>query len=240
MNKEQIWILAFCMTLILLFRCEDIKAPSLTGTTGLVTIPTAEMPKDGEISFGLNYYHKQYFVYGDNYYHGMANFITLGYLPFLEINARLTKRLNFPKPQGIGDRMPGIRLRLFKEREFFPSVVFGAHDFMAVFAGLGRSNNFNALYLTVSKKIRLETFVNRIGFHLGNGTDWIKARHHQFVGLFGGVSLSPSPSIALMLEHDTEKFNCGMRMSFLDHLEILVALLNFDTISGGISYKFRL
>jgi len=43
-----------------------------------------------------------------------------------------------------------------------------------------------------------------------------------------------------MLEHDAEKFNCGMRMSMLDHLELLVAFLKFDTFSGGISYKFRL
>jgi len=240
MSKK--WILALSLTFILIFQCEHGITQSLTGTTGLVTIPTAEMPKDGEISFGTNWLNKKYLVLFDSNreYHGMVNFMTLGYLPFLEISLRLTRHLNFPASQAIGDRMPSVRLRLFKENEFFPSVVLGAHDFMAVFGGLGRSNNFNVLYLATSKTFRLDSFVNRIEFHLGYGTDWIKARHHQFVGLFGGVSLSPSPFIALMLEHDAEKFNCGMRISVLDHVEVLVAFLNLDTFSSGISYKFSL
>jgi len=235
------WVLLFNIALILLFQSRAGIAQSLTGTTGLITIPTAEIPKDREISFGTSWLNKKYFVLYDYYqeYHGMANFITLGYLPFLEISARLTRILDSPRPQSIGDRMVIVRLSPFKENAFFPSVVLGAHDFVWQIREKP-SNNFNALYLVASKNFRFESFVNSIGFHLGYGTDWREARHHQFVGLFGGISLSPSPFIALMLEHDTEKFNCGMRMSILDHLEILVALLNFDTLSGGISYKFKL
>jgi len=233
MNKEQIWILALSLTFILIFQPENGIAQSLTGTTGLITIPTAEMPRDGEISFGLNLINKKYLVLFDSNkeYHGMANFMTLGYLPFLEISARLTRLLNHPQPQALGDRMVSVRLRLFKENEFFPSIVLGLHDPVG-------NKHFNASYLVASKNFRPSH--TTMDFHLGYGVEWIEAAQHQFIGLFGGISLSPTPFIALMLEHDSEKFNCGMRMSILDHVEILLAFLNFDTFSGGISYKFRL
>jgi len=159
------WVLVFSITLILLFQPENGIAQSLTGPTGLVTIPTAEMPKDGEISFGLNYYHKKYFVYGDNY-HAIAGIITLGYLPFLEISPRLSRPLNFPGEQGLGDRVVCIRLRLFKENAFFPSFVLGIHN------PVGNSH-FNASYLVSSKSLRLSNY--KIGLHLGYGVDWLES-----------------------------------------------------------------
>ena len=189
------------------------------------------MSEDGEISFGSSWLNKEHFVYGSNQHHGMANFITLGYLPFLEISARLTRRLNYPAPQALGDRMVSVRLRVLKENAFFPSVVAGIHDPIG-------TKRFNALYLVTSKSVHL--FRTTTAVHLGYGFDRIEAQQRQFVGLFGGVSVSPSPFVTLMLEHDAERFNCGARVSILDHVELLVAFLNFDALSVGASYKLRL
>lgn len=230
---SQKWILVSIM-FIGVFQVEHGIAQSLTGTTGLLTIPTAEMLEDGEISFGMSLINKKYLVLFDQNkgYHGMANYVTLGYLPFLEISARLTRLLDYSEPQALGDRMASIRLRLLEENGFFPSVVLGAHSL------LGASRYFNASYLVASKSFR-RSHQTKMGIHLGYGVGWIEAKSHQFVGLFGGVSLSPRPFITLMLEHDAEKFNWGMRLSLLGPLELLVVLLNFDTFSGGISYKFQ-
>ena len=229
-------MLVFYITLILLLHCEHGIAQSLTGTTGLLTIPTAEMPEDGEISFGTSLLNKKHFGYwGGSYrykYHGMANFITLGYLPFLEITPRLTRFLDFPDPQATGDRMVSIRLRLLRESEFLPSVVFGVHS------PFSTSRYFNSSYLVVSKNFRLP-HTRKIGFHLGYGVDFLDAKSHQFIGVFGGVSFSPHPSLTLMLEHDAEKFNSGVRLTFFDRVELLVAFLNFNALSGSISYKFK-
>lgn len=229
MNKEKKWILVFGIALILLiFQSGDGIAQSLTGTTGLVTIPTAEMPKDGEISFGLNWSNRKSFLNSTKNYSG---FISLGYLPFIEISGRLTRCLNLPKEMGIGDRMASIRLRPFIENAFFPSVVLGVHDLVG-------TRTFHASYLAISKSFCPSGIGMNI--HLGYGVDWIEADRHQFVGLFGGISLSPKEFITLMLEYDAEKFNCGVRLFILNHLELLVALLDFDTFSGGIRYKFQL
>lgn len=226
------WISVFCL-FCLTVGSQDVTAQSLslTGTTGLVTIPTAEMPEDGEISFGLSWLNKKQFVYGSRDYHGMAQFITLGYLPFLEISARLSRHLNYPEPQALGDRMVSVRLRLVKENRFFPSVVSGIHDPIG-------TKLFNALYLAASKSFRV--FHTTTAVHLGYASNRIEARQYQFVGLFGGVSVSPSPFVTLMLEHDAEKFNFGLQMSILDHVELLAAFLNFDAFSAAMSYKLRL
>jgi len=229
MNKKK-WLLTFGIILILLFQSANGITNSLTGPTGLITIPTAEMSEDGEISFGLNLINK-YFVYR-SYYNTIIGSITLGYLPFLEITPRLTIPLDIPELRGFGDRIICIRLRPFKENGFFPSIVLGVHD------PVGITNQFNASYLVASKSFHL--FRTTMDFHLGYGVDWIEAERYQFVGLFGGISLSPKPFIAFMLEHDAEQFNCGMQISVLNHIELLVAFLNFDTFSGGISCKFKL
>ena len=135
--------------------------------------------------------------------------------------------------------MPSVRFGLLKENEFLPSMVLGAHDFMWAFGGT-QAIHFNALYMVASKHLHLDTFLCKIGIHLGYGTDWMKAAHHEFVGLFAGVSLCPSKYIAFMFEHDAEKFNGGLRITVLDHVQLLVAFLDFDTFFAGLSYRFFL
>lgn len=233
-------ILLLTVVLALLCQPQNSSAQSLTGTSGLITIPTAEILKDGEVSFGANFMHKEYFTYGFNKYHGLANFATVGYLPFLEISLRLTRKLDYPEPQAIGDRMISVRLRPLKESRFFPALALGAHDFARVTGTAIPTNHFNALYLSASKGFGLRPVIDRIEFHLGYGTDRIEARDHQFVGPFGGISISPRPFIRLMLEHDAEKLNCGLRISILDHIDLLAALIDFKVISGGTSFRFRL
>ncbi len=233
-------ILLLTLVLALLSHSQNGSAQSLTGTSGLITIPTAEILKDGEVSFGANFINKEYFAYGFNNYHGLSNFATIGYLPFLEISFRLTRRLDYPEPQAIGDRMISVRLRPLKESRFFPALVLGAHDFARVTGTAIPTNNFNALYLSASKGFGLRHVIHRVDFHLGYGTDRIEALDHQFVGPFGGISISPRPFLRFMLEHDAEKLNCGLRISILDHIDFLAALIDFKVISGGTSFRFRL
>jgi len=233
-------LLLISFLFIIIFQTNSNACQSLAGNTGLITIPTAEMLGHGSIYFGTSWFNKKYFNYANNNYDGMANFVTMGYLPFVEISLRLTRKLDFPQPQALGDRMIIVRVRPIKESKYLPSIVFGAHDFVwSVVSGL-QTNNFNALYLVASKGISIEPFINKAEFHLGYGLDWLKARDREFVGLFGGVSLSPKPFINFSLEYDSDKINGGLQISVFDHLHIMITLLNFDSISGGLGYKFKI
>jgi len=232
-------ILLFGITIALLFPSGNSIAQSLTGTSGLVTIPTAEVLEDREISFGSSWLNKEWLAYSNNEYHSMINFVTIGYLPFLEISLRLTRLLNHPGASAFGDRMIGVRLRLLKESKSLPSFVLGIHDFLWSVSGYP-TNFFNALYLSTSKSLRFDSLIDRIQLHLGYGTDWLEAENHQFAGLFGGISVSPRPFIAFMLEYDAERINCGLQISIFDHIELLAAISDFNTLSGGMVYKFKL
>lgn len=65
---------------------------SLIGTTGLVDIPTTHVIPDGKVAFGTGYTDRKYSVHSPEYTQ-VAYYITVGYLPFLEVSLRVT---NFP------------------------------------------------------------------------------------------------------------------------------------------------
>jgi hypothetical protein len=220
-------------------------AQSLNGTTGLISIPTAILANDGEILLGSSVGNKKYNTRNTRF-HENSFFVTMGYLPFLEVSLRLHRHYRFSRTdseatgQGIGDRMASVRLRLLKENGYFPSIVLGAHDFYSAFNQSDVVVFNNALYLAASKNIRLPYFPVRFGLHAGYGSDVMEAKHHEFVGFFGGISMEAGSRMTLMTEYDTEKFNGGVALHFFGHIQVLAALKNYDTFAGSLSCSFRL
>ena len=157
----------------------SLYAQSLSGSTGLVTIPTADMPQDGEISFGASLRNKKNNVRYPDKYHQIAFYISLGYLPFLEVSVRITRQLNYPGKQALGDRMPSIRLRFVKEKEYLPSLVLGAHDFMWAFGGTD-AIHYNAFYAVAAKHFNFSDRGIDLGTHIGYGLKLMKAAHYEF------------------------------------------------------------
>ena len=175
---------------------------------------------------------------GNPNYNNIAYYGTLGYLPFLEVSLRITRKINFRGRQAIGDRAASFRVRLIKERTHIPAPVFGAHDVMAVFGGTG-AIHFNALYLVGSKAF-VVPFSPQTHLHFGVGADWIEANDHQLVGAFGGFDAKINKLVTLMMEYDTERVNIGARVSFLSHIRIDIVLLDMRAVSGGLSFCFSL
>jgi hypothetical protein len=232
----------------------EARAQSLFGTTGLITIPTADLAKDGEVMLGLSVGNKKYNIRNTRF-HEYAYFITLGYLPFLEVSLRLHRHYRFEwtdggTGQGIGDRMASVRLRVLEEGRYAPSVVLGAQDFYSAFGKADKVVYNSSLYAVATKNIRPSVLPIPIGLHLGYGTDRIAvaghelvritAKHHDFIGWFGGISMKARPWMTLMAEYDTEKFNGGAALNLLGHVRVLLALEHFDTFAGGLAYSFTL
>jgi len=102
--------------------------------------------------------------------------------------------------------------------------------------------HYNAFYLVATKhySVVYKPFSLETAHHLGYGIDIMQTAHHQFVGLFGGVSLSYRKTVTLMIEYDAEKFNGGIQFNLFNHVQCLFALLNFDSFSCGASINFIL
>jgi hypothetical protein len=210
-----------------------LAAQALTGTTGLVTVPTAAMPADGSATIGVHWvdprYHRS--PYGDNT--AVYEFADIGFLPFVEVGLRLTRVLDTPD-QALGDRMISVRLRVLEEGDRTPAVVFGAHDLVG-------TRIYHTTYVAASKEIERVPIAGAVGVHAGYGGQWlgIRAKGEQFQGFFGGVSVSPHPWISLLAEHDAERVNAGVRLRVW-RLNLLGAAYGMDGLSGGISYTHQL
>ena len=233
---KRIILLLIYIHLSIFFIHMNLTAQPLSGITGLITIPTAKMSTDGKISFSVNFTDRKYNVRLPDKYHQYSYFFTLGYLPFAEVSLRLTHHYKYPKEQALGDRSPSVKIRLLKENKYHPAIALGIQDF------LGECRHFNALYAVASKTLalKIKSFSFQTEFHLGYGTDKIDARHHQFAGIFGGLSVEFFDIISLMAEYDSEKFNGGIGFDLFNHIQVLFALLHFDSFSCGASFSLTL
>lgn len=211
---------------------------SLTGLTGMLNAPSANMQKEGTFYLGANYLNKNHIQsYGNARYNCLAYYFDLTFLPFLEVNFRSTRLLDREGGGYTVDRMISLRAQLLREKKYIPSVVVGAHDLHTSVNGSG-NQYFGALYVTSSKKMFL--FNNEIVISLGYGLK--PFRNNQFKGIFGGVSYRPSflHQFILMAEYDSQTLNIGCSVLFFKHLYVFTMAQGLKYFSGGIAYKIFL
>lgn len=224
-------VLLLCLLNTGLFVAVATRAQSLTGNTGLATIPTARFQEDGSLSFGFSYFDKKHQQYFESTKDFGAAYVNLTFLPFLEVVMRVNRPIPYHSTYTV-DRFPMLKIRLLKEKKYFPAVAVGVSDFAST-SSWG-TVHFNATYLVVSKKFA------DFDFHLGYAPIIMKALYYQLDGVFGGVAFSPHQSVSLFAEYDTRYVNAGIQYHFLKHFSINLTTLNFDSYAAGINFKIFL
>jgi len=219
---------------------------SLTGVSGLLTIPTAEMLDDGQMAVGLTFQDEKYLrafpSRPDN--HLLASYITLSYFSFLELALRLNRPVDpaagVVGKVGIGDRLPMIRLRLPRFHPALPAIVIGQHDY-SVLSPAEEASHFSASYGVLSQEIKLRwKGIELTSFHLGYGVDLVTAHHHEFVGWFGGTRFKATQWLMLLLEYDAEYWNGGFRLHLRDAAHVTIGWKQFDSLLAGFNINFYL
>jgi exopolysaccharide biosynthesis protein YbjH len=219
-------ILSFVMVIIV---CTVTFAQSVIGVTGYVRIPTAQFNDDKSIVFGTSFLPKKYLDYTKREYDAIAVYTTLTFLPFLEVNFRLSSYLGYH--EYTIDRMPSIRLQLLKERKWYPSVVIGIHDF-------GDAMNFSSSYIVCTRTFNIENTGLQLQGTIGYGTKKLLEENNEFIGLFGGASVmwDRLKFIQLMCDYDGITINPGIRTTILKRLNVLVGLQGGVVFTGTVSY----
>ena len=212
------WRAAACALAVALVAA-GAAAQSVTGTQGLLSVPTARMHADGTLVIGTGYVDRAYSTHQNGTADYTPLYASLTFLPSVEIGFRFTRALDAPGTQALGDRMFLARVRVLEEGPSWPAVAVGAHDFLR---SSSRSTQFfNALYAVASKRVglgELSGWTSAVDLHAGWGTDLIDASGHQFVGPFGGVAVEMSPQggivrqIALLAEYDGSTVSVGPRI----------------------------
>ncbi|PKL82141.1 MAG: hypothetical protein CVV24_11650 [Ignavibacteriae bacterium HGW-Ignavibacteriae-3] len=194
------------------------------------------MQQDRQLTVGASYIDRSLISFSGYQRDAVTPFFSFNYLPFIEISGKITRLINpNHETQGIGDRTISLRVRLLSESGYYPSVLAGLHDLAGVYGGSEAVRN-SALYLVVSKHVSLSQLDNFIvGIHAGFGSDRIQAQHHNFVGLFGGISLKMFQNIELMSEYDGTHSNGGIRIKLFNHISLLGGFLRYKYFSGGAS-----
>lgn len=193
---------------------------SVTGTQGLLTVPTARMHPDGTLVVGVGYVDKAFSTYQSGEFDYAPLYASVTALPSVEIGFRFSRALH-SGPEALGDRMFIIRVRLLEECGSLPAVAVGAHDFLR--SSENETNFFHALYAVASKRLEPPGAIGRvtpgIDLHFGWGTDIVNAPGYQFVGPFGGASVTflqgdgVVRQLDLLAEYDGRTVSVGPRVN---------------------------
>ena len=216
------------------------QGQSLNGLTGLLNIPSADMQEDGTFYAGVNYINQQtiHNFPGDPY-DRYAWYFDITFLPFLEVNFRSTtfKVGNDSVEKYNVDRMASVRLRILRERKYWPAIVIGNHDLYTTVTG-GGNQYFSAAFIVATKHIAAGK--SDFGFTVGYGFN--VHRNIQYDGIFGGISFSPSfyRQLNLIAEYDGNNYNLGFNILLFKHLFIFAMANDLRYFSGGIAYRVYL
>lgn len=229
--------------------CSGIPAYSQysLGTSGLLTVPSADMQTDGTFIGGGNYMPMGMLPLSFEKNTGNY-FVNLTFLPFVEMTYRCTleriENVQTGKKSWQQDRAVSIRLRVLKEKKYVPGVVVGSNDAFTTyelnpFSNSGGNRFFSSIYGVVSKTIPLGG--HRLGLTVGYYLPVRKERTF-FDGPFGGIRYTPAfcPKVDVMADYNGKKLSVGASTLFFKHIRVHLFTYGFKEISGGVRYEFIL
>ncbi|MCF7936374.1 MAG: YjbH domain-containing protein [Synergistales bacterium] len=221
-----------CVSIFLVASSAYAQSPANAGYTGLWEYPTAEMPGDGRGRFGAV-----------NYAPYSAAYTNLNYLPWMELNLRLTRFGTGPLiSDAYGkykDKAMDLKLLLWEQEGRLPSIAVGATDIMG-------TKITNAQYAVATYGGR------RWSASFGYGTDRLN-------GFYGGLAWRPSGWLELKAEYSpldytgdvaggkqimpekpSSKVNVGAVASTPWGPDVSVSYQRGDEFCFGMSYNYDL
>jgi len=240
-NHFRFWTIVYFGLFSNLLIGQDQNIPSLGvglfGHNGQLITPSAYLPEDRTFRVGYGHLSKdaaftllsQQKGVGD----GIA-YVTLGFLPFMELNVRLTRPYgdNTDNTElGIGDRSYAARFQLLKETEKLPAIAVGFHDLFNL------SSYFNTSYIVASKSFSFSEL--KFTGHLGYGHIFQEPFGSYLKGVFGAATVQWK-YLEGMIEYDAENINVGIRGNILDQIQINIGLMNFQSLIAGVSWQIKI
>lgn len=213
---------------------------TLGGVPGFIRAPSAEMLRDGAFCFGASYIPKEILNYTEHRRNAVTAFASLTFLPFLELDLRLTRQLDLPKgATHTVDRSPVLRIRLHRETKTLPALVLGFHDLFSTIQE-GTARHFAATYLVVGKRLTLGTW----GLYpsLGYSHPLYANRQSEIEGWFGGIRLEwrQLPHFSLAADWVNQRGSFGIAFFPARWLQIKGAIVGANTFAGNLCMQFSL
>jgi len=227
-----------CIFLILCLVTIRAASQPVSGTTGLLNIPTADMQNDGTIMSGANFLPPT-LTPATWDYNTWNYYVNITFLPFIELSYRMTLfKLNESKTFNNQDRSIAARLRILKEKKNLPSIVFGVNDLFASDIKITGSRYFSNLYIVGTKTFSFD------GHQIKATAGYKKelTTQESLTGFLAGISYSPSflNNLKFMADYDSNVFNIGAGLLLFNHLYLYGMAHNLKNLAGGFSYLIYL
>ena len=230
------------VVIVFLVVSEVVSAQSVTGTSGLIHIPSARMLEDGQLVLGAAYIPKPYFYrYEIGMNPGLNTYVTYALFPFMEVMFRYTHELNVPvsfETSYFPDRMLGFRVRLLKEKIYLPALVFGAHDASSLFGITSIGPKYSAFYFVSTKLIK--TDFGDFDISAGYAFDLLDIKTMSYKGFFAGISYEPLflENLSIQFENDSSGFNSGLVLNVYNKFNFMLGVWNLDKPTFALNYLF--
>ncbi len=235
---------------------------NISGKPGLINVPSAVLSEEGSLRLGVNYNPVDYGFRRRGRNAERILFANLVILPRLEINLNFLQLIStdqYPVREALGDRQLDLRYLLLKETAKRPSVAIVMSSPFTIDAALLTHVVVATKTFTLTENVRAMVtagvgspyFVYR---DAGNLTivraclkdfKWQKKseyryNNHYLVGPFGGVQVEFRKKVGLMAEFDSKHVNLGAYATLFGRWNVQAGLLNFDQVTVGTAYTFRL
>lgn len=240
------------------------SAQEYSGTTGMLSVPTAETEFSGTFRGGISFLNDHItpdkMVCDGEKYNTGGYFVSITPWSWIEMAYACTllkyhKNRNPEEPVGYynEDRRVGVKLRPLKEGRWWPALAVGVDDAQQFVEKLFKSHkgstNYQNVYIVASKHFDLKG--NELAAHVGYRY-FIKEQNSNRRGVVGGLTYVPRLSESLqnerawlqrprlMAEWDGKCVNVGVDMLLWRHLYAQVGLTNGKYFVGGVGYHYRI
>ena len=209
----------------LLFPCVGKAATGVTGSTGLLFVPIADVTPNEHFTFGgmiMDYQAfpgKRFSYFRDNkpsFYFG--GYLSIGYVPRLEVTIRGNGMPSATGPGKTGpfytDGMISMQVLAHRGSGLMPSVGFGMQDMYGFML-------FNALYGVMTWTLP-HTDAGLVVISAGWAVDWYSKNqgtsdedwdvNHVMDGFMVGMEYPVRRWLAMLVEDDSRSLNVGMRL----------------------------
>ncbi len=228
---------------------------NVSGKSGLIYIPTAEVQEDRTFSAGYIYNPMHYAIKFNKRNSESIYFVNLVVLTRFEINVNLL-RPNGTIPYmegGIGDRQLDLKYVFLTEKVKRPSVA------VILSAPFGVDNSLLTHAVVATKHVPVAKAITAI-VTVGVGSPYSVGRrtntndilsdfkledkrdlpYHYLTGPFGGVNINFASKGGVMVEWDSQHLNVGAYALLFKHWTVQAGLLNGDQLTMSTSYALNL
>lgn len=225
-----------------------LVAQQYTGMSGLIHTPSADMDSVGNVRIGSHWLNKEMlpegaFVLNNEKYNTADFYLSITPYPWVEIGYTFTlfKAPRAGDEQDIGyyrkDRYFSLKLRVLKEKNWYPSIAFGTND--PITTSSSGNQFFANYYLALTKHFSI--LRQNVGIHI-TYRRFKREINRKWNGVVGGLTLSPSfyKPFRLIVEYTGQNVNIGADCLLFKHFRIQTSLQSMKYSSGGLCFQLNL